>query len=280
MVSGQKPADHLVYTLGVIMKKFRDLKKYQKQRIGFLVFVVVLIVVLIASISGIKENTHTDIDDIKNAQISYDTVIFVGSNFTRGTKAHHKSFVDYLKNEFDADILSITGTKLKMVSKKKKEISYTKLIDAVPTDGKTPRAVFCEISYFDAKEKSKIGKLSDSYDDADFDTKTVYGSLEHIAYLCKEVYHCPFVFYTYPYCNSNKYEKLIEVANDVANKWNGIVFDFYNDENFWLNKNQKKQYMANKICPNSKGYDEVFNPAFEQMINNHYPDILDKNYFK
>ena len=194
-----------------------------------------------------------------------DTVVFVGSDFTIGTKADGQSFVDYLKAVdglncavFEKEGIAITSNK---------GDSILSLVESIPKEHASPKAIFCEIPYFQAKSGTKFGELSSSYMLSDFDTETLIGAMEYIVCYSKMNWGCPVFFYTTAECNSKRYDKVVSSAREVANKWNMPMLDFTSINSAGsMDKKQRSLYFVDKHNLSRAGYFEITAPEFEKFI--------------
>lgn len=195
-----------------------------------------------------------------------DTIVFVGSDFTLGLKADNQSFIDYLKVVDGLNAATFTEENIGLTSKK--DVSFISLVESIPKEHASPKAIFCEIPYYDAKHGTKLGEISDSYMLSDFDTETAIGAMEYIMCYAKMNWSCPVFFYTLAdYNSSKKYEKLVSAALRVSDKWNMPMLDFTsNDKIASLEKSDKSLYFVDSRNMTKAGYNEIIAPEFENFI--------------
>ena len=195
-----------------------------------------------------------------------DTIVFVGSDFTLGLKADNQSFIDYLRAVDGLNAATFTEENIGLTSKK--DVSFISLVESIPKEHASPKAVFCEIPYYDAKHGTKLGEISDSYMLSDFDTETAIGAMEYIMCYAKMNWSCPVFFYTSAdYNSSKKYEKLVSAARRVSDKWNMPMLDFTsNDKIASLEKSDKSLYFVDSRNMTKAGYNEIVAPEFENFI--------------
>lgn len=195
-----------------------------------------------------------------------DTIVFVGSDFTLGLKADNQSFIDYLKAVDGLNAATFTEENIGLTSKK--DVSFISLVESIPKEHASPKAIFCEIPYYDAKHGTKLGEISDSYMLSDFDTETAIGAMEYIMCYAKMNWSCPVFFYTSAdYNSSKKYEKLVSAARRVSDKWNMPMLDFIsNDKIASLEKSDKSLYFVDSRNMTKAGYNEIVAPEFENFI--------------
>lgn len=195
-----------------------------------------------------------------------DTIVFVGSDFTLGLKADNQSFIDYLRAVEGLNAATFTEENIGLTSKK--DVSFISLVESIPKEHASPKAIFCEIPYYDAKHGTKLGEISDSYMLSDFDTETAIGAMEYIMCYAKMNWSCPVFFYTSAdYNSSKKYEKLVSAARRVSDKWNMPMLDFTsNDKIASLEKSDKSLYFVDSRNMTKAGYNEIVAPEFENFI--------------
>ena len=195
-----------------------------------------------------------------------DTIVFVGSDFTLGLKADNQSFIDYLRAVDGLNAATFTEENIGLTSKK--DVSFISLVESIPKEHASPKAVFCEIPYYDARHGTKLGEISDSYMLSDFDTETAIGAMEYIMCYAKMNWSCPVFFYTSAdYNSSKKYEKLVSAARRVSDKWNMPMLDFTsNDKIASLEKSDKSLYFVDSRNMTKAGYNEIVAPEFENFI--------------
>ena len=198
-----------------------------------------------------------------------DTVVFVGSDFTMGVKSDNQSFVDYLKTVDGLNAATFTDENIGLTNKK--DSSIISLVESIPKQHASPRAIFCEIPYYDARHGTRLGGLSSSYMLGDFDTETAIGAMEYIICYAKQNWSCPVFFYTA--CEkkpSNKYAKLVNAAHQVADKWNMPMLDFTSNcvtsEIRELLDSDKSLYFVDNRNVTKAAYNEVIAPEFERFI--------------
>ncbi|MGN0458716.1 MAG: hypothetical protein ACI4IL_07085 [Eubacterium sp.] len=194
----------------------------------------------------------------------FNTVIFLGTDFTVGTKSK-ESFTDQLEQQEIIRPAVFAKKGIKMVDDGKKN-NYISLLKSIPTKHAAPAMLMCELSYYDAKKDSRLGKLSDGYNLEDFDTSTVIGAMEYIICYSQETWGCPVTFYTCYYNDSNSYKKMVDALYEVAEKWSIDVIDFYSPMDTRISLQNKKKYLADKLNPTKEGYENIFTPKFKEYF--------------
>lgn len=206
------------------------------------------------------ENQNT----IENSPLAGKRIIFLGSSVTYGAASQGASFADYIarRNGCEAIKEAVSGTTL-MDNGGDSYVSRLKRLNAA---GGIDLFV-CQLSTNDASRKMPVGTVSDSFSIEDFDTKTTAGAIEYIIAFAKENYYCPIVFYTSPKYESENYRKMVEILKEIETKWNIVIIDMWNDEEFNnIRKEQRDLYMADSIHPTKAGYIEWWTPYFEKTL--------------
>lgn len=191
-----------------------------------------------------------------------DTVLFFGTDFTRGKKGDI-SFVDQLQEKKLIHAMKFCSDDDVTLTKRRNDNNYIDMLTSLPVDEYMPAYVMIEIPYGDIKRHSKIGEISDGAWCADFDTKTLIGAMEYIVIYCRDTWGCPVGFYTGYYPEDEDYQKLIDAMNIVAEKWKVDTIDFCNSPSITINDDNKKEYLASKHYPTAQGYKEFFTPMVE-----------------
>lgn len=195
------------------------------------------------------------------------TIIFLGSSVTYGSAAKGESFVDYLEKEDGIIPIkeAVSGTLLvdETVWGKKSYIERMKNIDKnLKVD-----AFVCQLSTNDATMKKELGKISDSFNIEDFDTKTIAGAIEYIIAYAKDTWDCPVIFYTGTKYDNDNYASMVNLLLDIKDKWDIGVIDLWNDKDMNnVSEKDYKLYMVNGIHPSRAGYKNWWTPKFESYL--------------
>jgi lysophospholipase L1-like esterase len=204
------------------------------------------------------------------------TLIWVGSSVAYGQQAQGWSMADYLE-EAHKGLVSykycVSGTTLVDES----PTSYISRMKLISPDIK-PDFLIVQLSTNDAAMNKPFGKLSDSRELKDFDTKTIYGGLEYIVAYAAKTWNCPVVFFTGTYYDGKSYNndgtqygKTVEALLAVQKKWGINVIDLYNNKamkeayqtDLW------KQYMSDGVHPKKEGYQSWWGPKFEEALTSY-----------
>ena len=190
------------------------------------------------------------------------TVLFLGSSVTYGSPGG-VSFADYIGKRDGCTVIksAVSGTTL-VESGINSYVSRLKKLDAEKVE-----LFVCQLSTNDASQKKELGKIIESKNLNDFDTKTIAGAIEYIICYSKEKWNCPVIFYTNPRYDSELYGKMVDILKEAEAKWGISVIDMWNDAelNAALNKNTAL-YMADKIHPTKAGYLEMWTPFMEKTV--------------
>ena len=217
-----------------------------------------------ASLEGNGEKYSLD-NTPENADnpIKGKTVIFLGSSVTYGSASGGVSFADYIEKRDGCEMIksAVSGTTL-VESGIDSYVSRLKKLDAEKAD-----LLVCQLSTNDASQKKAHGKIIESKNLNDFDTKTVAGAIEYIICYAKEKWNCSVIFYTSPRYDSERYQSMVDTLKAAQEKWGISVIDMWNDDN--LNaalSADMNLYMADKIHPTKAGYREIWTPFMEREI--------------
>lgn len=191
------------------------------------------------------------------------TVLFLGSSVTYGSASGGVSFADYIGKRDGCTVIksAVSGTTL-VESGINSYVSRLKKLDTEKVD-----LFVCQLSTNDASQKKELGKIIESKNLNDFDTKTIAGAIEYIICYSKEKWNCPVIFYTNPHYDSEPYGEMVGILKEAEAKWGISVIDMWNDAelNAALNKNTAL-YMADKIHPTKAGYLEIWTPFMEKIV--------------
>lgn len=195
---------------------------------------------------------------------------FLGSSVTYGSASEGKSFVDYIEDNNNCTCIkaAISGTTLVDNGSN----SYVRRLESRAKRYANAEIdhFICQLSTNDASQNLPLGKLSDSMNKEDFDTSTIIGAIEYIIALAKETWNCPVAFYTGPYYDSAKYQKMVDALYEIQEKWDIGIIDFWNDEEARnMDTATYNRYMADPIHPTAAGYEEWWTPVFEQYLKTH-----------
>lgn len=131
----------------------------------------------------------------------------------------------------------------------------------------------------DAMDSATVGKMTDSFNVADFDTKTFAGGLEELFYYAKQYFgenskigyiinfKTPKADLGNWFGKTNDMSEYVKVAIQICDKWEIPYLDFYNDDNF--NNNLMKvtttENLVDYLHPNTNGYEILYKPIATWM---------------
>lgn len=205
-------------------------------------------------------NLNFSIEKNKPNILKGKTLLFLGASFTYGHASFGESFVEYIEVRNDCTCIkeAVSGTTLV----EHIEDSYITRLKKVPL-GKKYDALLCQLSSNDVRLKQEFGVIKES----DYDTKTICGAIQYIAKYARDVLKCPVIFYTCPYFDKERYQKLVSILNEIATKMKFSVIDMYNDKNFNnISAETYALYMADPVHPTKAGYYYWLTPYIESHL--------------
>ncbi len=239
-----------------------------------IVIAVFLVIVFIAggyvgNMFGFFNSGNYGEYSVKNAKhidspLKDKTVIFLGSSVTKGYGSMGESFVDFLEKVDGIKPVkeAVSGTTLVDV-KSNSYVSRMKTIDkSIKAD-----AFVCQLSTNDATKEMPLGEISNSFDLADFDTKTIAGAIEYVIAYAKSTWNCPVVFYTQARYDSKHYGKMVDLLFQIQEKWDITVIDFWNDSEINdITEQDRKLYLVDHIHPTKAGYKIWWLPKIQETL--------------
>lgn len=215
-----------------------------------------------------KQYNASELIKNEDSLMQDDLIAFLGSDFVYGTKSDGQSFVDYL--------VKVDGIKAKKYGGEgytlngKGEGSLVESLNSVIKNGLNPMVLFCEVPVCNEKGRLKLGELTGSYFIGDYDTSTIIGAMEYICSSADMNWGCKVVFITCPNDDNKKYAQIVEAANQVAQKWNSGILNFYDNEEIVIDKKQRRLYFVDSSSPTKAGYNAVYGPMAEEYINDKF----------
>lgn len=197
----------------------------------------------------------------QESEIKGNTVIFLGSSITNGYGSYNISFADYLTSMYKVNSVkeAVNGTTL-VDSGEDSYISRLKKLDT----NMDVQMVICQLSTNDAKNKSPLGEVGNTYSIEDFDTSTVAGAIEYIICYCEDTWGCPVGFYTSFKYDSPEYEQMREILLQVELKWSMPLLDLWENED--VNAHNKKTHMLDDVHPTLLCYKDDITPLMYEFI--------------
>lgn len=212
------------------------------------------------------ENTPENADSPLNGK----TYFFLGSSVTRGERSEGESMADFVAKRNGCQCIkeAVSGTTLMDNG----ETSYVQRLDAYLASGDRAEyldAFICQLSTNDIKYPDSFGTVTDAEQRSveDFDRTTTSGAMEYIIVKARETWDCPVVFYTNSDFHNENYETMLELLDQVADKWGVEVIDLYRDEAFNdISDEDKDLYMSDTTHPTKAGYRDWWTPKFEEKL--------------
>ena len=205
-----------------------------------------------------------NVPTVEGSALSGKTGIFLGSSVTYGYGSLGVSFVDFLEKTDGIIAVKEAASGTTLVDNGKN--SYVARMKTINTDLKAD-FFMCQLSTNDATKKLPLGKVSESYNIADFDTSTVTGAAEYIIAYAKSIWNCPVIFYTQAKYDSEAYGKMVNMIFALKEKWDITVIDFWNDEQInSITDAERNLYLIDDIHPTRAGYLEWWLPEMRRVL--------------
>lgn len=174
------------------------------------------------------------------------TVLFLGSSVTYGWASDGVSFAELMAEECGLVMVkeAVSGTTLADIN----DGSYVARLKTV--DPTTPVDLFiCQLSTNDATQN--------------IDPEKIEAALRFIITYVQDTWHCPVVFYTGTYYDSERYAAMIDLLFSLQGEYGFSVLDLWNDPSMRaVTPEDYAQYMSDPIHPNIVGYREWWTPKF------------------
>ncbi len=199
--------------------------------------------------------------NVENSLLKGKVICFLGSSVTKGAASGGVSFVDYIGQRNQCEVIkeAVSGTTLV----EEGVGSYVSRLKKIDT-GKKVDLFVCQLSTNDASQGKELGGISDSFDCSDFDTKTITGAMEYMIAYVKETWNCPVVFYTGTKYESEAYQNMVTRLSELQEKWDIGVINLWDDaEMNQVSDTDYALYMADPIHPTKAGYLKWWTPKIE-----------------
>lgn len=184
---------------------------------------------------------------------------FLGSSVTFGAGSFGESFAEFLaeKDNLHPFKEAVSGTKL--VESQDSYVDRLYRLSALEELG----AFVLQLSTNDATQgEEELGEISaDNYDKT-----TVTGALEFILDYVKKTWNCPVVVFSSPKFENNFYDKMVLRTKELQQKWGFKFLNFWADDEFFFNEQDKKLYMLDERHPTRAGYKLAWTPKFEEVL--------------
>lgn len=236
------------------MKAFRII-------ISVILVIVICIVGYIGLFSGNALKYLPAFQKPESSELQGQTVVFLGSSVTNGFGSYNISFVDYLTEiyKINAQKEAVNGTTLVDNGTD----SYVSRLKGLDRNMKV-KMVMCQLSTNDATQKLPLGTVGESFEIADFNTKTVAGAIEYIIAYSKDTWNCKVCFYTSFKYDSPEYEEMRQILLNIQKKWNISVLDLWENEEL---DSHGKNHMIDDIHPTLLCYKDDITPLMYNFIS-------------
>jgi lysophospholipase L1-like esterase len=237
-----------------------------------------LAVVMLAGLAGCGANGNSrdyDVDKIEvlaDSPLKGKTLYFLGSSVTVGYGSNGMAFPHYIAKRDQCNIVveAITGTTLM----DKNENSYVRRMEFGSKFDKNADVdmFICQLSTNDTSggtvDMLNLGDIVGPADDLSaYDKTTITGAMEYIIAYVRRTWDCPVLFYSCSKRNDQRYAKMVDRLNELAEIWNIGVLDLWNDAEFNnITKQQRKLWLKDETHPTKAGYMEWWTPVFEKFL--------------
>lgn len=187
-------------------------------------------------------------------------VLYLGSSVTYGSSSMQKSFVEYISERNQCEYIkeAVSGTTLVDNGPN----SYVSRLKGINKDTKIDLFI-CQLSTNDASLNKELGSIVD----ANYNTNTICGAIQFIVSYVKDTFHCPVMFYTGSYFESERYSVMVSTLDEISKKMDFKVIDMYNNKAFNnISKKDYQFYMSDPIHPTRVGYYYWWTPYIETHI--------------
>ena len=174
------------------------------------------------------------------------TVLFLGSSVTYGSASGGVSFADMMADELGLHCMkeAVSGTTLADLDETSYVSRLKKLDPATPVD-----LLICQLSTNDASQGIPLEKTEQA--------------IRAILDYTDRTYHCPVVFYTGTYYESQAYSAMIRCLYDLQAEYGFFILDLFNDPKMRaVSAEDYARYMSDPIHPNLLGYRQWWTPKF------------------
>ncbi|MBQ9009296.1 MAG: SGNH/GDSL hydrolase family protein [Clostridia bacterium] len=193
-------------------------------------------------------------------------ILWLGSSVTYGAQAAgHYSMVDAIRDRHEGlicDKYAISGTTLVNTSAD----SYVARLRQVRAT--CPDLVVVQLSTNDAVQGKPLGRISEGKMLQEMDETTVAGAIEAILLCVQERFHCPVVFYTGTWFDSELYRQMVELLPEIRKKWGIGIIDLFHDPDMCrlIGGELYARYMHDPIHPYRAGYTEWWTPVMDRYL--------------
>ena len=191
------------------------------------------------------------------------TIIFLGSSVTVGALSFGQACADFLQAKDGIIALkeAVSGTTL--ADDDHDGTSYIERMHTIPTDIHVD-AFVCQLSTNDAWKGKAMGAVAAK---GPYDTGTVAGAMQYVVEYARATWHCPVLFYTGTYFESEAYAQMVDLLMQIKELMGISVIDLYHDEEMRaVTPEDYALYMHDPIHPTKAGYELWWTPKFEDVL--------------
>lgn len=191
------------------------------------------------------------------------TVIFLGSSVTVGALSFGQACADFLRAKDGVIALkeAVSGTTL--ADDDHDGTSYVERMRTIPTNIHAD-AFVCQLSTNDAWKGKAMGAVAA---EGPYDTATIAGAMQYVIEYARATWHCPVIFYTGTYFESDAYAQMVELLMQIKEQMGISVIDLYhNEEMRAVTPEDYALYMHDPVHPTKAGYQLWWTPRFEAVL--------------
>ena len=212
-----------------------------------------------------REYSPSRLEPDPESPLAGKTIFCLGSSVTGGLSSCGISFVDYIARLGGCTMIkeAVSASTLADISSR----SYLRRLRRHPAVKRPIDCFLCQLSTNDATFYSALGRVSESFDPNDFDTKTSVGGMEAIIAFVRETWGCPIVFFTGTRYDNPRYHKLVNQLLRLEEKWGITVIDRWHDEAMdRLTQEERRLYMNDDVHPTMAGYLLWWTPVIQRKL--------------
>lgn len=184
---------------------------------------------------------------------------FLGSSVTFGAGSFGESFSDFLAEKDDLHPFKEAVSNTKLIESPD---SYVERLYRLPALEELSAFVL-QLSTNDATQgPEELGEISEE----NYDKSTITGALEFILAYIKKTWNCPVIVFSSPKFENNFYDKMVLRTKELQKKWGFKFLNFWADDEFFFNEQDKKLYMLDERHPTRAGYKLAWAPKFEEVL--------------
>ena len=190
-------------------------------------------------------------------------IAFLGSSVTVGCFSLGQACPDYLARRCGVLALkeAVSGTTL--CEDEHDGSSYLERMRTIPADTHLD-ALVCQLSTNDAWQGKAMGAVAK---EGPYDTETIAGAIQEVVAYARATWHCPVVFYSGTYFESDAYAQMVELLDQVSELMDVPVIDLYHDEEMRaVSAEDYALYMHDPVHPTKAGYELWWTPKFEEVL--------------